>query len=127
MGTHVTLHGKNNIPFNGNSGSWEPVRVGAGGQLAVSMSTTYVNLTGSGVVSSIPCVIYGYIITVAMSGAVTHLHDNATTGAGTILFQIRASEPIGVYIFPIGIRTVNGAYADFAGTGTVNFLIAPAA
>ena len=140
MGMHVTLHGKNDTPANGADGTWQPVKVNAAGQLSIAMLNgelaqfnrlaagpiaQYVNLTASGVVASAPCIVYGYIITAAMSAAATTVYDNASAASGTALFVIPASVGVGQYTFPVGIITTAGAYASFAGTGTVNFLIAP--
>ena len=137
MGMHVTLHGKNDTPFNGQDGSWQPVKVNAAGQLSIAMLNgelaqfnrlaagsvaSYVNLTASGVVANAPCIVYGYIITTAMSAAATTIYDNASAASGTVLYTIPASTGVGQYTFPVGIITTAGAYASFAGTGTVNFL-----
>jgi len=123
MGMHVTLHGKNNTAFNGQDGSWVPVRTTTTGQLKSSIASPYVNSTASGVLSATPCTIYGYFVTAAMSAAATTVYDNASAASGTVLFIIPASTAVGQYLFPVGISTTLGAYASFAGTGTVNFLV----
>jgi len=140
MGMHVTLHGKNDTPANGADGTWQPVKVNAAGQLSIAMLNgelaqfnrmaagsvaSYVNLTATGVVANAPCIVYGYIVTTAMSAAATTIYDNASAASGTVLFVIPASTAVGQYSFPVGIITTAGAYASFAGTGTVNFLVAP--
>ena len=140
MGMHVTLHGKNDTPANGADGTWQPVKVNAAGQLSIAMLNgelaqfnrlaggsiaQYVNLAASGVVANAPCIVYGYIVTVAMSAAATTVYDNASAASGTALFVIPASTAVGQYSFPVGVITTAGAYASFAGTGTVNFLVAP--
>jgi len=140
MGMHVTLHGKNDTPANGADGTWQPVKVNAAGQLSIAMLNgelaqfnrlaagsvaQYVNLTATGVVANAPCIVYGYIVTAAMSAAATTVYDNASAASGTALFVIPASTAVGQYSFPVGVITTAGAYASFAGTGTVNFLIAP--
>jgi len=140
MGMHVTLHGKNDTPANGADGTWQPVKVNAAGQLSIAMLNgelaqfnrlaggsvaSYVNLTASGVVANAPCIVYGYIITSAMSAAASTVYDNASAASGTVLFVIPASTGVGQYSFPVGVITTAGAYASFAGTGTVNFLVAP--
>ena len=141
MGMHVTLHGKNDTPVNGQDGSWQPVKVNSAGQLSIALLNgelaqfnrlaggsiaPYVNLTASGVVANAPCIVYGYVVTTAMSAAATTVYDNASAASGTVLFVIPASTAVGQYSFPVGIITTAGAYASFAGTGTVNFLAAPA-
>jgi len=142
MGMHTTIHGKNTTPVNGQDGSWIPIQTNSAGQLvlaplngelaqfnrtAAGSISPYVNLTADGVVSNTPCIIYGYIVTVAMSAAATTVYDNASAASGTVLFVIPASTAVGQYSFPVGVITNNGAYADFAGTGTVNFLAVPSA
>lgn len=136
MGMHSTIHGKNTTPANGASGTWQPVQVNSSGQmvvaplsgeltqfnrLAAGSISPYVNLTASGSVSTTPCIVYGYVVTSAMSAAATTVYDN-TSAAGTVLFVIPASTAVGTYLFPVGMLTNIGAYASFAGTGTVNFL-----
>ena len=140
MGMHATIHGKNSTPANGADGTWQPIKVNAAGQIEMAMLNgelsqfnrlaggpvaQYVNLTADGVIANAPCIVYGYIVTTAMSAAVTTVYDNASAASGTVLFVIPASQPAGVYQFPVGVITTAGAYADFAGTGTVNFLVAP--
>lgn len=140
MGMHVTIHGKTTEAFNGQDGKWIPLRTNSAGQLDISALSgelsqfnrlaggsvaSYVNLTADGVIANAPCIIYGYIVTSAMSAATTTIYDNASTASGTVLFIIPASTAVGQYSFPVGVLTTAGAYADFAGTGTVNFLIAP--
>lgn len=141
MGMHVTLHGKNSTPVNGQDGSWQPVKVNASGQLSIALLNgeltqfnrlaggpiaPYVNKTASAVLSAVPCIVYGYVVTVAMSAAATTVYDNASAASGTVLFVIPASTAVGQYMFPVGMIATAGAYASFAGTGTVNFLVAPA-
>lgn len=92
----------------------------AGGSIA-----SYSNKTADGVIAAAPCICYGYIVTVAMSAAVTNVYDNASAASGTILFVIPASTAVGVYAFNTGVLCGNGLYADFVGTGTVNFLYVP--
>ena len=57
-------------------------------------------------------------------GTIT-VYDNASAASGTALFIIPAATAVGQYSFPVGVITTAGAYADFASTGTVNFLVAP--
>lgn len=87
-----------------------------GGPLAQYSNATTDKLikTGAGVA-------YGYIVTTAMSAAATTVYDN-TSATGTVLFVIPASTAVGAYQFPVGVQFNTGLYADFAGTGTVNFL-----
>lgn len=137
MGQHATIHGKNTTAAHGASGTWVPITANDAGQLSIQLLngeltqfnrmaggniSPYVNLTASGIVSATPAIIYGYIVTVAMSAAATTVYDNASAASGTVLFVIPASTAVGVYLFPTGILTNNGAYASFAGTGTVNFV-----
>ncbi|MGH7186881.1 MAG: hypothetical protein ACREIB_11475 [Pseudomonadota bacterium] len=96
-------------------------------RLAASDAMPYVNLTADGVIAGTPCIIGGYVVTVALSAAVINVYDNATTNSGTILFVIPASQAVGQYPLAKPIITTNGAYADFLGTGTVNFLAVPTA
>ncbi len=137
MGQHATIHGKTTEDFNGQAGQWTPVQVNSSGQqviaplngelsqfnrLAGGAISPYINLTGTGVIKAVPTIIYGYIVTSAMSAAATTIYDNASAASGTVLFVIPASTAVGVYLFPTGMMTNSGAYASFAGTGTVNFL-----
>jgi hypothetical protein len=140
MGMHVTLHGKNDTPANGADGTWQPVKVNAAGQLSIAMLNgelaqfnrlaagpvaQYVNLTADGVVANAPCIVYGYIVTTIIGAGTVTVYDNASAASGTALFVIPAATAVGQYSFPVGVITTAGAYADFASTGTVNFLIAP--
>lgn len=140
MGMHVTLHGKTTDAFNGQDGKWVPIRTNTAGQLeiatlagelpqfnrlAAGSAAPYVNLTTSGVIANAPCIVYGYIITTVMSAAATTVFDNASAASGTVLFVIPALTAVGQYSFPVGVLTTLGAFASFAGTGTVNFLVAP--
>ena len=95
------------------------------GNIAAIASFPYVNLTASGVLSATPALVAGYVVTTAMSAAVTTVYDNASAASGTVLFVIPASTAVGFYTLPAPMKTVNGAYASFAGTGTVNFLVRP--
>lgn len=88
---------------------------------------SYSAKTATAVVSAVPSIAYGYIVTVAMSAAATTVYDNASAASGTVLFIIPASTAVGQYLFPIGIIAANGIYASFAGTGTANFAYAAAA
>jgi len=139
MAQHATIHLKTSEDFNGQSGKWVPAKGNTTGQLdiaplagelaqfdrmAAGSVASYVNLTADGVIAAAPCIVYGYIVTTAMSAAATTVYDNASAASGTVLFVIPASTAVGQYSFPVGVLTTNGAYADFAGTGTVNFLIA---
>jgi hypothetical protein len=141
MGMHTTIHGKNSTPANGASGTWQPISVNASGQLVVAPLSgeltqfnrlaggpvaAYANKTATGVVQAAPCIVYGYNVTVAMSAAATTVYDNASAASGTVLFVIPASTAVGQYFFPVGVLATAGLYASFAGTGTVNFLYAPA-
>lgn len=85
-------------------------------------SADYTNLTASGVVRAVPATFLGYEVTTAMSAAATTIYDNASAASGTVLCVIPASTAVGAYKLPVGIKAVNGIYASFAGTGTVNFL-----
>ena len=140
MGQHVTIHGKTTEAFNGQDGKWIPLRTNSAGQLEVATLAgeltqfnrlaggpiaTYANKTATGAVAAAPCIVYGYNVTTAMSAAATTVYDNASAASGTVLFVIPASTAVGQYFFPVGVLAVNGVYASFAGTGTVNFLYAP--
>ena len=140
MGMHTTIHGKNSTPANGADGTWQPIKVNAAGQIEMAMLNgelsqfnrlaggpvaQYVNLTADGVVANAPCIVYGYIVTTAVGAGTITIYDNASAASGTVLYVIPASQPVGVYQFPVGVITTAGAYADFASTGIVNFLVAP--
>jgi hypothetical protein len=94
-------------------------------RLAGGAVAAYSNKTATGVVSAVPSIVYGYIVTTAMSAAATTVYDNAAAASGTVLFVIPASTAVGFYSLPVGMIAVNGIYASFAGTGTVNFLHVP--
>lgn len=93
-----------------------------GGGLALAYS-----LTADGQIGPAgPAVYYGFMVTTALSAAVVNVRDAIAAGAGTILDIIAASAAAGTtHFFPAGIYCENGAYADFAGTGTVTFFVAP--
>lgn len=95
-------------------------------RLAGGAISPYVNKTATGVVEAGPAIVYGYIVTTAMSAAATTVYDNASAASGTVLFVIPASTAVGFYQLPVGMLANNGVYASFAGTGTVNFLVVPA-
>lgn len=96
-------------------------------RVASGSISPYVQRTTTGVISALPCIIYGYVVTVAMSAAATTVYDNGSAASGNVLFVIPASTAVGFYALPVGMLTNAGAYASFAGTGTVNFLAVPSA
>ena len=106
--------------YVGPGGNWVTVAdVPATGSAPVA---NYTNLTATGIVVGRPAVFLGWEVTTAMSAAVTTIYDNASAASGTILAVIPASAAVGGYKLPVGIKAVNGIFASFAGTGTVNFL-----
>ena len=125
-----------------STGEWQDVTDAAG--LPVAMQTllqgelsqfnrlaggavaSYSNKTATGVVNAGPAIVYGYIVTTAMSAAATTVYDNASAASGTVLFVIPASTAVGFYTLPVGVLATAGVYASFAGTGTVNFIYVPA-
>jgi len=73
-----------------------------------------------------PTLFYGYMVTTALSAAVINVRDATAAGTGTIIDIVAASAAAGTtHFFPAGIYCANGAYADFAGTGTVTFFALP--
>lgn len=83
----------------------------------------YVNLTASGVVKGSPGYFYGYEVTVSMGAGAITIYDNASAASGTILMIIPASTTAPNRVnLATPIPAVNGIYASFASTGTVNFL-----
>lgn len=97
---------------------------GTGGRtFGGNLADAYVPLTASGVVKGSAGLFYGYSVTVALSAAAITIYDNASAASGTILAVIPASTAIGTIVsLATPIPAVNGIYASFAGTGTVNFL-----
>lgn len=80
-------------------------------------------LTASGVVSSHDGYYVGYIVTTALSAAAVTIYDNASAASGTVLDIIPASTAAGTKVnLATPVKTTNGIYASFAGTGTVLFL-----
>lgn len=80
-------------------------------------------LTGSAVVSAHNGYYVGYVVTTALSAAAVTIYDNASAASGTVLDVIPASTAAGTKVnLAVPIKTTNGIYASFAGTGTVLFL-----
>lgn len=80
-------------------------------------------LTASGVVSQHDGYYVGYIVTTALSAAAVTIYDNASAASGTVLDVIPASTAAGSKVnLATPVKTTNGIYASFAGTGTVLFL-----
>ena len=128
MGMHVTLHGKNDTPFNGADGSWQPVKVNAAGQLSIAMLNgelaqynrlaggaivQYAAVSADGIVVTGPAIFYG--IKVVTAGTSITVYDN-TAASGTALITAEATTSAGALITPAGVGTgvlmANGIYVD---------------
>ena len=109
--------------YMGPNGQWVSV-ADTPNQGKAPEAADVVPLTATGVVRGFPCVALGYEVTVALSAAAITVYDNASAASGTVLFVIPASTGVGAYKLPVGYKAQNGVYASFAGTGTVNFLVA---
>lgn len=89
-----------------------------GGGMAKSVSLTadgQIGIAG-------PCIYYGCIVTSALGAGVINIRDATAAGTGTIVDIVAASAAAGIEkARPFGVYCANGAYADFASTGTVTF------
>lgn len=104
-----------NTLFNGELETFNRL---AGGSIA----TDLVPMTADGIICSGDCIYLGYIVVVAPSADVV-VRLNAYGPFGTGL-RIASGRAIGRYLFPVGIVASGGLYADFSGTGTINFVFA---
>ena len=92
-------------------------------RLAAGSICNYANCTADTLVKSGAGIVYGIIVTTALSAATIDIRDATSAGTGTILFTIPASATVGTIIqFGTGIVVNSGIYADFNGTGTINVL-----
>ncbi len=92
-------------------------------RLAAGSICNYTNCTADTLVKSGAGIVYGIIVTAALSAATVDIRDSTTAGAGTVLFTIPASAAVGTIIqFGTGIVVNSGIFADFNGTGTINVL-----
>ncbi len=122
MGMHVTVHGKNETAFNGQSGSWEPIK-STGGVLQVAnmaaepgMDTTldrtwggwkglgaYISTATTTTVKSGAGVLHTIVIGETAAGAIT-IYDN-TAASGTIIAVLKASIGENTYTFDRAFTT----------------------
>jgi len=137
MGMHVTLHGKNDTPFNGADGSWQPVKVNAAGQLSIAMLngelaqfnrlaggpiTQYAVVTSDATglnVASGPAILYGIVLIAA--GTMANVYDGTTAAGNVLIPSTTATTTFG----GIGVLCVNGITCDWT-SGTWLVLYAPA-
>lgn len=83
----------------------------------------YKQLTASGQITPKGSVakLVGYEVVVALSAAAVNIREGSATGA--ILMVIPASSALGTRAnLSDPIAVIDGLYAEFGGTGTVNFL-----
>lgn len=110
--------------YVGPNGQWIEV-TDTPNQSATSPSALYVQRTTSGVVLARPGVLISAVVVVALgTGAVT-IYDNASAASGNVLAVIPASAAVGTVVDfggGAGVEARAGIFADFASTGTVNFL-----
>lgn len=77
-------------------------------------------VTADAVVQSHSGYYYGYIVTVAMSAAVSTIYDNASAASGTVIGSVAASAAVGTtQLFSHRVPVTNGIYVDIGGTGTL--------
>lgn len=92
-------------------------------QAAVAPSAPYTQLAAAGVIAGRPAVLLGMEVVVALGAGAVTVYDNASAASGNVLAVIPASAAVGALVdFATGIQAVAGLYADFASTGTVNFI-----
>jgi len=136
MGMHTTIHGRNDTPFNGADGSWQPIKVNASGQLVIaplSGELTQYNRLAAGPivqyavvtsdatglnVASGPAILYGIVLIAA--GTMANVYDGVTA-AGNILIP---STTATVNFSGMGVLCVNGITCDWT-SGTWLVLYAP--
>jgi len=111
MGMHVTIHGKNDTPFNGADGSWQPIKVNTNGQLSIAMLSgeiaqynrmaggaivqyTQITTNATTIISNVPAILYGIqVITGGTTSTVT-VYDNSAA-SGTLLINAGATTTSG--------------------------------
>lgn len=137
MGMHVTLHGKNDTPFNGADGSWQPVKVNSAGQLSIAMlngelaqfnrlaagpivqyAVVTSDATGLNVASG-PAILYGVILITA--GTMAAVYDGVTATGNVLIPSTTAT----VTFNGMGVLCNNGITCDWT-SGTWLVLYAPA-
>jgi hypothetical protein len=135
MGQNVVIQGK----LDTDRTKVQEVYVNSAGQLATVPSAgalsqfnrlagggicNYTNCTADTLVKSGAGLVYGVIVTAALSAATIDIRDSTTAGGGTILFSIPASTAAGTIINfgGAGVTVNSGIFADFNGTGTINVL-----
>lgn len=108
MGLHVTIHGKNETPVNGQSGSWEPIKSTGGVLQVANMAAepgmdatldrtwggwkalgTYISTATTTVVKNGAGVLHTIVVTETAAGTIT-VYDN-TAASGTIIAVLKAS------------------------------------
>jgi len=130
MGMHVTLHGKNETPFNGQTGSWEPLKSTAGVLHVANMAAepgmdttldrtwggwkglgSYIATATTTVVKSGAGVLHTIVVGETAAGTIT-VYDN-TAASGTIIAVLKASVVENTYTFDrafsTGLTIVTGA------------------
>lgn len=104
---------------DGKASDWR----GLDSKALVAPACKYTNATADALIKTGKGVVYGIVVTGALSAATVDIRDAVAAGAGTVLFTIAASATVGTTIlFPVGIQFNTGLYADFGGTGTINVL-----
>ncbi len=119
--SNALVQGKSTTNLNPSGAGFTEDISATSNSLHTCTAAVYDNATASKIIKSGAGITFGYVVTTAMSAAVTTVYDN-TAASGTVLFVIPASTAVGVYQFPVGVQFNTGLYASFAGTGTVNFL-----
>ena len=137
MGMHVTLHGKNETPFNGADGSWQPVKVNSNGQLSIALLngelTQFNRLAGGPIVqyavvtsdatglnvASGPAILYGVVLIAA--GTMANVYDGVTATGNVLIPSTTAT----VTFNGMGVLCNNGITCDWT-SGTWLVLYAPA-
>ena len=137
MGMHVTLHGKNETPFNGADGSWQPVKVNSNGQLSIALLngelTQFNRLAGGPIVQYVvvtsdatglnvasgPAILYGVVLIAA--GTMANVYDGVTATGNVLIPSTTAT----VTFNGMGVLCNNGITCDWT-SGTWLVLYAPA-
>ena len=137
MGMHVTLHGKNDTPVNGQDGSWQPVKVNSAGQLSIALlngelaqfnrlaggpivqyAVVTSDATGLNVATG-PAILYGVVMIAA--GTMAAVYDGVTA-TGNVLIP---STTVTVNFSGMGVLCTAGITCDWT-SGTWLVLYAPA-
>jgi hypothetical protein len=90
----------------------------------VAPACKYTNVTSDTLIKTGKGVVYGIVVTAALSAATIEIRDATAAAGGTVLFTVAASAAIGTIINfgGVGIQFNTGLFADFNGTGTINVL-----